>query len=254
MINSLRTYYAGRYPGKIAANAPFVVATVGFGGGAWAAGSSADTIWKAQMAVGDPAKHPEYAGSVASVDTTGYWRAVSESPGVQGFHYNNNAETYMLVGDALGRAMVGLQTNVGPDTTPPSTSSLSPADNATGVSIGSNLVLTFNEPVTIGTGSITLKNLTNSAQSTIAISDTSQVTITGAVLTINPTSNLTAGTSYAIRIDATAIDDTAGNSFGGITDDTTWNFTTAVADTDPPVPPSAPPTTPPAWRLMSTLC
>jgi hypothetical protein len=26
----------------------------------------------------------------------------------QGYHYNRNAETYLLVGDALGRAMVEL--------------------------------------------------------------------------------------------------------------------------------------------------
>ena len=55
------------------------------------------------------AKHPEFAGNVASVDTTGYWRDVAESPGVQGFHYNNNAETYMLVGEAMGKAMVELK-------------------------------------------------------------------------------------------------------------------------------------------------
>jgi alpha-galactosidase len=40
-----------------APDAPFVVATVGFGGGiTWEPGSSADTIFKAQMNVGDPAK------------------------------------------------------------------------------------------------------------------------------------------------------------------------------------------------------
>ncbi|KPL02272.1 MAG: hypothetical protein AMK75_02995, partial [Planctomycetes bacterium SM23_65] len=36
------------------------------------------------------------------------WRDVSVSPSGQGYHYNRNAETYMLVGDALGRAMVRL--------------------------------------------------------------------------------------------------------------------------------------------------
>ena len=60
------------------------------------------------MAVGDPKKHPEFAGTVASVDTRDFWREVDESPTSQDYHYNRNAETYMLVGDALGRAMVGL--------------------------------------------------------------------------------------------------------------------------------------------------
>ncbi len=85
---------------------PAVVATVGFGGH-----NMADKflrILEAQMAVGDPQKHPEFVGTVASVDTRDFWREVDESPRNQDYHYNRNAETYMLVGDALGRAMVGL--------------------------------------------------------------------------------------------------------------------------------------------------
>ncbi|NNM30820.1 MAG: hypothetical protein HKO57_14975 [Akkermansiaceae bacterium] len=109
-INEVRDYYENRYPANTVANAPFVVATCGFGGGAtWSPGSSADAIWNGQMAVGDPAQHPEFAGTVASVDTRGYWRDSSVSPSGQGFHYNHNAETYLLTGDALGRAMVELQ-------------------------------------------------------------------------------------------------------------------------------------------------
>ena len=85
---------------------PAVVATVGFGGH-----NMQDKflrILKAQMAVGDPNQHPEHAGTVASVDTRNFWREVDESPTNQDYHYNRNAETYMLIGDALGRAMVGL--------------------------------------------------------------------------------------------------------------------------------------------------
>lgn len=85
---------------------PAVVATVGFGGH-----NMADKFLKilqAQMAVGDPKKHPEFAGTVASVDTRDFWREVDDSPMGQDYHYNRNAETYLLVGDALGRAMVDL--------------------------------------------------------------------------------------------------------------------------------------------------
>ena len=85
---------------------PAVVATVGFGGHRMA--DKYLEILKAQMAVGDPKKHPEFAGMVASVDTRDFWREVDESPRSQDYHYNRNAETYMLVGDALGRAMVRL--------------------------------------------------------------------------------------------------------------------------------------------------
>ncbi len=85
---------------------PAVVATVGFGG--YDMADKFLRILKAQMAVGDAKKHPEFAGNVASVDIRDFWREVDESPMSQDYHYNRNAETYMLVGDALGRAMVKL--------------------------------------------------------------------------------------------------------------------------------------------------
>ncbi len=85
---------------------PAVVATVGFGG--YHMADKFRKIWAAQMAVADPAKHPEFAGTVATVDIRDFWREVDESPTNQDYHYNRNAETYMLVSDALGRAMVDL--------------------------------------------------------------------------------------------------------------------------------------------------
>jgi len=83
-----------------------VVATVGFGG--WELSENYTGVHAAQMAVGDPKQHPDFAGKVASVDTRGFWRSQGESPTGTGYHYNHNAETYVLTGDALGRAMVGL--------------------------------------------------------------------------------------------------------------------------------------------------
>ena len=87
---------------------PAVVATVGFNGyrikeGPWKG------VWEAQMAVGDSKQHPELAGSVAWVDTRDFWREREESPAGQDYHYNRNAETYLLVGEAMGRAMVRLE-------------------------------------------------------------------------------------------------------------------------------------------------
>ena len=112
-----------------------------------------------------------------------------------------------------------------PDLTAPIISTLSPGDNMSGVSGGTNLVVTFNENIAIGTGNITIKDLDTSAQTTIPVGD-AQVSVSGAVLTINPGPNLASVTNYAIQLDATAIDDISGNSFAGITDDTTWNFAT----------------------------
>jgi alpha-galactosidase len=86
---------------------PAVVATVGFGGykiteGGWKG------VWEAQMAVGDPEQHPDFAGNVASVDIRDFWRERIESPADQDHHYHRNPETYLLVGEAMGRAMVRL--------------------------------------------------------------------------------------------------------------------------------------------------
>jgi hypothetical protein len=85
---------------------PVVVATVGFGGQNMS--DKFQRIFKSQMAVGDNQLHPEYAGTVASVDTRDFWREVAESPTNQDYHYNRNAETYLLIGDTMGRAMVDL--------------------------------------------------------------------------------------------------------------------------------------------------
>ena len=53
-------------------------------------------------------KYPDSAGNVMGIDTHPFWRSGAESPRGTGYHHNGNAETHTLIGDALGRAMVGL--------------------------------------------------------------------------------------------------------------------------------------------------
>lgn len=85
---------------------PVGVAAIGFGG----ENMNADTlkVFEAQMAVGNPNKHPEFAGNVKSVDTRGFYRPAERSPGGQAWCYNNNAETFLLIGEAQARAMMQL--------------------------------------------------------------------------------------------------------------------------------------------------
>jgi alpha-galactosidase len=92
-----------------APKAPFVMATIGFDG--WNLKEPGLTIANAQLALGDPEKHPEFAGSVKTIESRDFWRDVAESPKNQGYHHNRNAETYMEVGNALGRAMADLLKN-----------------------------------------------------------------------------------------------------------------------------------------------
>jgi len=87
---------------------PAVIATIGFGGRDMDPDGAYGKIHAAQMAVSDPVKHPEFAGNVLTVETRDFWRTVEESPANQSYHYNRNAETYLLVGDALGRGMLQL--------------------------------------------------------------------------------------------------------------------------------------------------
>ena len=105
LIKQLRLYYEGRYPNKIKPNAPFVPVTCGFDG--FAATGNRLTVVNAQLAVGSPAKYPEFVGNVKSMEGRGYWR--TSGPNLaQNYHYYHNAETYMLVGDAMGRGMIDL--------------------------------------------------------------------------------------------------------------------------------------------------
>ena len=54
------------------------------------------------------AKAQPSPGAVTSTHVRPFWRDKSVSPGGAGHHYNLNAETYMEVGLALGRAMAEL--------------------------------------------------------------------------------------------------------------------------------------------------
>ena len=116
------------------------------------------------------------------------------------------------------------------DTTAPSfvASASRPADGALGVAGGRSLVAVFDEIVQAGTGNIVIKNLNNNADSRTIPVGNPQVNFQDNTVTINPTNALATGASYAVHIAATAIDDTAGNSFGGITNDTDWNFNTGT--------------------------
>ncbi|MEQ8415692.1 MAG: Ig-like domain-containing protein [Imperialibacter sp.] len=110
----------------------------------------------------------------------------------------------------------------------------SPLDNATGVAVGADLVLTFNEPVAMGFGEIGLYNGGGSLiESFSLLADGSRLSVSGNALAINPTGNLLASESYYLLVAADAVTDVAGNYFAGITNSDTWNFATATAGQAP---------------------
>jgi predicted extracellular nuclease len=104
----------------------------------------------------------------------------------------------------------------GLDATPPALAAVNPVDpddGAVAVPADDNIVLRFTETIVAGSGSFTLSNGTDVR--TIAITDP-QVTISGNTLTINPTTDLAGGTTYALTAGAGIVEDAAGNDFAGI--------------------------------------
>jgi hypothetical protein len=85
-----------------APHAKFVLATLGEA--TKGSGGNGGKVLAAQLAVdGASGKHPEFRGNVATV----YAHPLSKG-GSGNSHYDGNAETYMDVGEAMGKAMVEL--------------------------------------------------------------------------------------------------------------------------------------------------
>ena len=83
---------------------PVVIGVSGFGGRNQKVDRRLGII-AAQHAV---AKRKEFKDTVASVETRDFFRPAEESPSRQGYHWNGNAETYYLIGEGMGKAMVEL--------------------------------------------------------------------------------------------------------------------------------------------------
>ena len=123
------------------------------------------------------------------------------------------------------------------DATAPLLSGSSPVDGATAVAVGSNIVLGFDSTIALGSGSIRLVNAANPSDSRAidVTAHNSQLSLSGALLTINPRNALASDSAYHLEIDTGAITDVAGNAYAGISNATTLNFATAP-DTPPPPP------------------
>ena len=87
-----------------APNLPVAIGVSGFGGRNQKVDRRLGII-AAQHAV---TKRKEFKGTVASVETRDFFRPAEASPSRQGYHWNGNAETYYLIGEGMGQAMVKL--------------------------------------------------------------------------------------------------------------------------------------------------
>lgn len=111
------------------ANMPFVIANTGMA----SAPSGPGSLIEAQGNVSDPVKHPEFSGTVTTVDTRPFDYGVFQSPIDQGYHWNGNGESYFQIGEVMGEAMLALLS-----TTQPSAFQTWAADPAQGLTEGVN--------------------------------------------------------------------------------------------------------------------
>ncbi|MEI6758349.1 MAG: FG-GAP-like repeat-containing protein, partial [Chlorobium sp.] len=115
---------------------------------------------------------------------------------------------------------------VAPDTTAPTVNAFSPADAATGVATGSNVVLTFSELIEKGSGLIEIHtgSETGAVVESYDAATSTNITISGNTLSINPTADLQNDTHYFITLAAGVVNDTSSNSYAGTS---SYDFTTA---------------------------
>ena len=131
-----------------------------------------------------------------------------------------------LAGNALAANYTWSFTTGTPDTTPPTVSSTTPSNGATGVSVGDSITATFSEAIdttTITSTTFVLKDASNT-------SVTATVTYNSAnnTATLTPSSPLAASTSYTATITGgtSGVKDLAGNALAA---NYTWTFTTGTA-------------------------
>jgi Bacterial Ig-like domain/Protein of unknown function (DUF1565) len=134
------------------------------------------------------------------------------------------------VSDPSGNS-IGTPTAPCADTTAPTVTSRTPADNATAVAVGDNVTATFSEAVQGVSGTTFTLRPTTGATADLAATVTYDAATR--VATLNPTADLAANTRYTATLTggASAIRDAADNPLGTVS----WSFTTgAPADTTAP--------------------
>src|SRR5690606_3697546 len=95
------------------------------------------------------------------------------------------------------------------------------------VPVGAGLRLEFDRPIVAASGAIILRDgLSDDVVEAVAVTD---VTISGAVLSVSWASSLRYGASYYVVVEAGALEDEAGQIFGGLRDAQALPFTTEAA-------------------------
>ena len=198
------------------------------------------------LVAGDTGSYPNFSFALARYNTNGSLDATFDLDGkvVTDFGFGASASALSVGLQADGRVVLvgysggdfalarynadgSLDTSFGTtpvaDTTAPTAITFSPADEATGVAVASNIVVTFSEAIARGTGNIVLKTTAGATVATYDAATSANLILSGSTLTLNPSADLSAGASYKVEFAPGSIKDLAGNSFAGTT---SYNFTT----------------------------
>ncbi|MEP6949807.1 MAG: lamin tail domain-containing protein [Ginsengibacter sp.] len=115
------------------------------------------------------------------------------------------------------------------DTTPPTATSFSPADDVLNVATNSTLSIVFSEAIKENIGVLSVNNATTGTTDYVSFQGSNpNVVVSGNILTIYGV-NLQPNTDYFITMPDSIITDIANNKYVGISNNTTWNFRTKAS-------------------------
>jgi hypothetical protein len=158
------------------------------------------------------------AGTVTYVGTTAIFKPTSVLNGTTAYTATITTGVKDLAGNALAAPKTWtFTTNTTVDTTPPTVSSVFPANMATGVLLNANIVANFSETMDPSTINFSTFSLRKQGTTTDILG-----AITGTSATFKPTYNLDPNSSYTATL-STGVKDLAGNAMAA---PYTWSFTT----------------------------
>ena len=168
-----------------------------------------------------------------SLDNGATWSNATNTIGSTAYTYAATLPTgantlQVRVEDAAGNFSTAKTQAYNFDNANPTVSAFSPTDSQSGVSRTGDIVITFAENIDLATGNITIRSTssTGTAFETYNVAtNTTNLSVSGATLTINPSGTLSSSRTYYVVIDATAITDIAGNAYAGTS---SYNFATPI--------------------------
>src|SRR5690554_5883539 len=108
-----------------------------------------------------------------------------------------------------------------------------PEAGASDVALNASLVATFNQNIQLKSGAEV--HIYDYQSESLVETITTELSVSGSDLIINPTSDLAEGTHYYVVIPAGAVETTSGSPFAGLTDKDGWDFTTVYLPLENPV-------------------